>query len=137
MLAEPGDVLLYLWDARWLNDDPTRRDPLLAAIPPGKVGDWLPRERPWPGFGHRLGEAEVYFVNSTSMRGGEQEAALRAALLRFLAEGRTTHAVLVPDPAQPPSDPRALLAAVSEAGGSWSSRWVDRVEVVVVRPISP
>jgi len=134
-----GDVLVYLWDVRYLNDDPTGRDPLFAAVRPGELGDWLPRDRPFPGYCHAYRGGEACFVNNTCTRGDEHEQALRAALEIWLGAGRTIHLVVAwNDPARGSWEPSALRAAVERAGGRWQDGWAHRTRVVrIAAPTAP
>ena len=130
-----GDVLVYLWDVRYLNDEPTGRDPLFAAVRPGELGDWLPRDRPFPGYCHEYRGGDACFVNSTCTRGDEQEAALRSALRLWLGEGRRVHLVVAwSDPARGTFEPAALRGAVEADGARWRDGWAHRTRVVRIEP---
>lgn len=131
----PGDVLVYLWDVRYLNDDPNGRDPLFAAIRPGELGDWLARDRPFPGYCHEYRGGEACFVNSTCTRGDEQEAALRAALDLWLSEGRRIRLVVAWSyPRRGTFEPAGLRGRVEAAGGRWRDGWAHRTRVVRIEP---
>jgi hypothetical protein len=132
---EAGDALVYLWDVRYLNDEPTGRDPLFAALRPGELGDWLNRERPFPGYCHEYRGGEACFVNSTCTRGDEQEAALRSALQLWLGEGRRVHLVVAwSDPARGTFEPAGLRESVEAAGARWRDGWAHRTRVVRIEP---
>jgi hypothetical protein len=133
--VQRGDVLVYLWDTLYLNDEPLRRDPLFAAIRPGELGDWLPRANPFPGYCHRWRDGEACFLNATGTRGDEQEEALTAALEGWLDAGRRVHLVFAAvDPGLPPGDEGRLRARVESRDGRWRTSWADRTKVVRVEP---
>lgn len=88
-----GDVLVYAWDVRYLNDHPRGADPLMAAIRPREVGDWMPRAHPLPGYCHEFRDGTACWLNSTGRRADDQSETLRAATRQWLGEGRTVHLV--------------------------------------------
>lgn len=130
-----GDVLVYLWDSLWHNDDPLMRDPLIGAVSPGDVRDFLPAGRPYHGFGFVFRTGEVYFVNHSSLRGGENEALLRDALLWWGRRGHRIHLVFAAlDPLLVPPDPRQVRAEVLGQGWAWEDVWADRTWLVRIDP---
>ena len=135
---EPGDVLVYLWDTPYPNDDPLHRDPLMAALPPRAIGDFLPRTSPFPGYGHRFADGEAYFLPSTGLRDDEHGRGLHAAVAGWRADGRRVHVVFAAaDPSRSPGDlgVSSNLAAAGAEGHSESSAGAARV--VVVEPTPP
>lgn len=131
----PGDVLVWLWDPRHLNDEPRRTDPVFAALRPGDIGDWLGRDRPFPGFGHEFRGGEAYFVASTCTRRDEHEQALADALLSWVREGRRVHVVVAwVDPERGTFDPSRLRQAALGAGALWREGWAHRTRVITVEP---
>ena len=114
-----GDVVVYLWDPWFINDQPHRWDPLFAAFPPGELGPFADGE-PYPGYTHRRGDTIVSFVNEVSLRGGATEATLREALAHWLEAGRRIHLVLGHvDPALAAPAPEALRSWVVGGGAAW------------------
>jgi hypothetical protein len=129
-----GDVLLYLWDPPYINDQPHRHDPLFAALPPADVGPWDP-ESVNLGFGFRFRGGTAYVHNYVPMRGGDNEAAVGEALQRWLDEGRRIHLVYGNvDPEQPPPDASGLRAAAAAGGGRWQDRFLATTRVTVIEP---
>lgn len=129
------DVLVWVWEPAFLNDDPRGLDPLFAALDPADVGDLRAPEAPFPGFcrDHRGGQA--CFLNRSSLRGGGFEAELTQALVGWLAAGLTVDIAFTHlDPGQVPPDPRRVRRAVAEAGGRWTDRFVGVTWVAEVRP---
>lgn len=59
--AGPGDVVAYLWDHQFLNDEPEYLDPLASAWPIGRIGRRCPEEHPPRGLCNALGTARFYF----------------------------------------------------------------------------
>jgi len=134
---EAGDVVMYLWDPMYINDEPHRHDPLFAAFPPGEVGPWDP-ESVSTGFGNEFRGGTVYFHNTVPMRGDDREASLAEALERWLGEGRTIHLVAGSvDPEQPIPDPAALQDRVSHSAGRWTERTLAKTWLAVIEPGQP
>jgi hypothetical protein len=133
--GEAADVLLWIWEPAFLNDDPRGWDPLFAALSPSDVGDLRPPDEPYPGFCRDRREGGVIcFLNQASLRGGDAEAELRAALLRWRAEGADIDVVFARlDPDQIPPDPRRMRRAMQEAGSTWTDAFVGLSWVVQVR----
>lgn len=127
---EPGDVVVYLWDPWFINDQPHRWDPLFAAIPPGDLGPFAD-DGPYRGYTHRLGDATVSFVNSASMRGKPPEDTLREALDHWFAADRRVHLVFAfVDPDLPTPVPDAMRAYVSNRGRTWRDLRAGEIPVV-------
>ncbi len=128
-----GDVVLYLWDPPYINDQPHRYDPLFAAFPMAEVEPWHP-ESVNLGFGFGFRGGTVYFHNYVPLRGDDNEAALAENLQRWLGEGRRVHLVFGNvDPEQPTADPAALQATVAAAGGQWEDRLAGSTRVTVIQ----
>ncbi len=117
-----GDVLVYAWDVRYLNDHPRGADPLMAAIRPSEVGDWMPRAHPMPGYCHTFRGGTACWLNSTGLRADDQSERLRAATRQWLGEGRTVHLVSAwtdPD-REDPSDGGAFEALGGTVEHGWA-----------------
>gem|GEM_PF-6106779 len=130
-----SDVAVYLWDIAFVNDLPMRADPLFAAFHPAELGDFRSHEDPYPGYCRAWRGGTACFVSRASLRGGDAEAALQAALVRWLGEGRTVRLVWARlDPQRVPPDPRAIRRAVATAGGSWTDAFFGPTWAVEVAP---
>ena len=132
-----GDVVLYLWDAMYINDQPHRYDPLFAAFPPQDVGAWDP-DSVNTGFGSTFRGGTVYFHNTVPLRGDDYEIALTDAVVQWLGEGRRVHLVVGSlDPEQPVPDPASLQRAVASSGGRWTERQLATTRLAVIEPTLP
>lgn len=128
------DVLLWIWEPTFANDDPRGWDPLFSALRPADLGDLRPVHEPWPGFCRDWRGGLACFLNRASLRGGEFEAELRAASLGWLEQGLSIDLVFTSlDPQQVPPDPRRLRRAVTEAGGRWTDDFVGLTWVASLR----
>jgi len=133
----PGHVVLYLWDAMYINDEPHRYDPLFAAFPPGEVGAWDP-ESVHTGFGYRFRRGTVYFHNSVPLRGDERETSLAEAIHEWLAEGRPIHVVIGSvDPELPAPDATAMQELVRRCGGTWREIRQGDVRLIAIQAARP
>ena len=133
--VNPSDVVIYVWEPVYINDQPHRRDPLFAAIPPGEVGPWDP-ESVDTGFGFEFRGGTVYFRNVLPLRGDEYEQAFGEALEEWIARDRRVHLVLGNvDPELPVPDDSELRAMTARHGARWGDRWLEstRVSVIEVR----
>ena len=132
---EHRDVLLWIWEPAFANDDPRGWDPLFVALKPSEFGDLRPVDEPWPGFCRDWRGGAACFLNRASLRGGEFEAELRAALRGWIDAGTTVDLVFANlDPQQVPPDPRRLRQAVAEIGGTWTDEFVGVTWIARVRP---
>ncbi|MEE2829408.1 MAG: glycosyltransferase family 39 protein [Myxococcota bacterium] len=130
-----GDVVVYLWDPLFPNDDPVSRDALFSVFSPWDLKDWSGREQPCRNYGFVFGEGLACFVVSAGMRGDEYENSLRTALPIWLSAGRTIHLVQASiDPQRAALDDGPLKARVAGAGGSWME---ERPGGIRVQRISP
>ncbi len=130
-----GDVLVYLWDTPYPNDDPLHRDPAMAALPPSRIGDFTARDAPFPGRGHLFSGGEVYFVPSTGLRDDEHGAALREALAGWLAADRSVHLLFAAaDPLRPAGDPSALGELAVAGGAARSVAYLGPARLIVIEP---
>ena len=134
---EERDIVLYLWDAMYINDQPHRYDPLFAAFPPRDVGAWDP-ESVSTGFGSTFRGGTVYFHNTVPLRGDDYEIALTEAVEQWIGEGRRVHVVVGSlDPELPVPDPSSLRQTVVSRGGRWTERRLAQIRLAVIEPALP
>lgn len=130
----PGDVVMVMWDAPYINDQPHRHDPHYDAFPPMQVGPWDP-ESVNTGFGYRFRGGTAYFFNRVLMREGDDEISLHDSVERWIREGRTLHIVVTSvDPELPLPDARRLREWVDQCGGQWSDRRLETSRLIVIEP---
>jgi hypothetical protein len=131
---DPPDVLVWIWEPTFLNDDPRGHDPLFSALDPADIGDVRPVEEPYPGFCRDWIAGRACFLNRASLRGGEFESELLAALQRWTSEGLSVDLVFASlDSAQVPPDPRRARLAVEAMGQTWTDRFVGLTWVASIR----
>ena len=100
--AGPGDVVAYLWDHQFLNDEPEYLDPIAARWPITRLGRPCPEEHPPRGLCNAFGSARFYF-DPSAFAGDlwELEEPLRLMVNRAEAPG-STRIVLLEGPERPP-----------------------------------
>ncbi len=99
--ADDGDVVAYLWDHQFLNDEPEYLDPF-AAWPPGRVGRRCREEHPPRGLCNAAGNVRFYFDPSAfSGHLYEFEEPLRLMVNQAEPPGRA-RIFLLPSPEAPP-----------------------------------
>lgn len=98
--AGDGDVVAYLWDHQFLNDEPEYMDPY-AAWPLSRVGRRCREEHPPRGLCNASGDARFYF-DPSAFSGGlwELEEPLRLMVNQASAPGRARF-ILAPGPDAP------------------------------------
>ena len=100
--AGQGDVVAYLWDHQFLNDEPEYLDPVAARWPVSRLGRRCPEEHPPRGLCNALGSARFYFDPSAFADPlWELEEPLRMMVNRAEPPG-AARIVLLEGPDRPP-----------------------------------
>ena len=127
--AGDGDVVVYLWDHRFLNDEPEYMDPIGAVWPTWRIG------RPCFGVGDpRLrcnAHAGATYYFAPSAFSGELEPieeTLRIMINQAHPPGRAV-LVIAPDPQESPARPWPMDGWLEEHGALIRGPWQDGVLV--------
>lgn len=114
--AGPGDVVAYLWDYQFLDDEPEHLDPIAAKWPPGRLGRRCPEENPPRGMCNAFGSARFYFNPSAfSDELWEVEEPLRLMVNKASAPGSAR--ILMLSGPESPSHPWPADAWLEQHGG--------------------
>ncbi len=100
--AGSGDVIAYLWDHQFLDDEPEHLDPMAARWPVTRLGRRCTGERPPRGLCNAFGSARFYF-DPSAYSGGlwELEEPLRLMINRAEAPG-SARILMLAGPDSPP-----------------------------------
>ena len=127
--AVDGDVVVYLWDHRFLNDEPEYMDPIAALWPTWRTG------RPCyqvedPRLRCNAHDGSTFYFSPSAFSGDLEpiEETLRIMINQAHPPGRAA-LVVAPDPQESPGRPWPMDAWLSEQGATLHGPWQDGVLV--------